>query len=149
MPRDIIFAFGVHQNFFQGWYFSVADLFDRAGEFGVVGIEGKLFSDFVFVVVIEDAAIDAAVIEEIPWVFVRTATVKDNEFSVLVDVVVAASNLEDVQLDPVASNVVATREGFPRVFEFCVEPAAVSNNFWKVVKELFGGWIVGGVGQVL
>jgi hypothetical protein len=91
----IVLAFGIHQHFFQGRNFSVADLFDRAGEFGVIGIEDQLFANLVLVVVIEDAPIDPTVVEEIPGILVRSTAVKDYQGCILF-VFAAAADLEDV-----------------------------------------------------
>jgi len=116
-----ILALGVQQNIFQGGDFAVANLFDRAGEFGVVGIEGQFFSDFRLVIVVENAPIDSAVFEEIPGIFVRSAPVKDYESRVVLRAAsraASASDLEHVELDGFAAHVVATGETLPRVFEF-------------------------------
>ena len=64
-------------------------------------------------------------------------------------VFVVALDLEDVQFDGVAANIVAAGKSLPRVFEFLVEATAVSDDLGKFEQEIFGGGVVREFGDVL
>jgi hypothetical protein len=61
----------------------------------------------------------------------------------------AATDLEDVQFDGVAANVVAPGKSLPRIFEFLVEASTVSDDLGKLVQDFFRAGVVQNFGDVL
>jgi len=65
--------------------------------------------------------------------------VKDYECGIVFVAVATSSNLENIEFDGVAANIVASRKSLPRIFQFFIETSTMSNNLWKFVKDCFGG----------